>query len=137
MGSTTIEYRLLPGTAASVGRSGPHAVIADRPEGIASGLGLGFNGGELLALAIGGCFCNDMQAISEEMGIAIVDLRVSVSVDFAGAPSRATGAEMTVECVLAGGANPDELIRRAKALTTIGNSVREGFPVAIDTAPAA
>ena len=100
-------------------------------------MGLGFNGGELLALAIGGCFCNDMQAISEEMGVAIVDLRVSVSVDFAGAPSRATGAGMTVECVLEDGADPAELIRRAKALTTIGNSLRDGFPVAIEAARAA
>lgn len=137
MGSTTIEYRLLPGTAACVGRSGGHAVIADRPEGTAKGMGLGFNGGELLALAIGGCFCNDMQAISGEMGLAIVDLRVTVSVDFAGAPSRATGAEMIVECVLEEEADPAELIGRAKALTTIGNSVREGFPLAIAAASAA
>lgn len=137
MGSTRIEYRLLPGTAASVGRSGRHAVIADRPEGTAKGMGLGFNGGELLALAIGGCFCNDIEAISEEIGVAIVDLRVSVSVDFAGVPSRATGAAMTVECALEDGADPAELIRRAKALTTIGNSLREGFPVEIEGAPTA
>lgn len=121
----------MPGTAACVGRSGHHTVIADRPDGAAKGMGLGFNGGELLALAIGGCFCNDMQAISQEIGVAIVDLRVSVSVDFAGAPSRATGAAMTVECVLEDGTDPSDLIRRAKALTTIGNSLREGFPVAI------
>jgi organic hydroperoxide reductase OsmC/OhrA len=100
-------------------------------------MGLGFNGGELLALAIGGCFCNDMQAISEEIGVAIADLRVSVSVDFAGAPSRATGATMTVECVLENGADPSDLVRRAKALTTISNSLREGFPVAIEQAAAA
>ena len=60
MGTTTIEYRVLPGTRASVGRADLHTVVADRPEGKAGGLGLGFNGGELLALAIGGCFCNDM-----------------------------------------------------------------------------
>ena len=137
MGSTTIEYRLLPGTAACLGRSGRHTVIADRPEGAAKGNGLGFNGGELLALAIGGCFCNDMQAISQEIGVSIVDLRVNVSVDFAGAPSRATGATMTVECVLEEGADPSDLIRRAKALTTIGNSLREGFPVEIEGAPTA
>lgn len=100
-------------------------------------MGLGFNGGELLALAIGGCFCNDMQAISQEMGVAIVDLRVNVTIDFAGAPSRATGAGMTVECVLENGADPTELIERAKALTTIGNSLRAGFPLAIGAAPMA
>jgi organic hydroperoxide reductase OsmC/OhrA len=95
------------------------------------GMGLGFNGGELLALAIGGCFCNDMQAIAHEMGLAIVDLRVNVSVDFAGAPVRAREASMKVECSLADGADPSELIERAKVDTTIGNSLRDGIPLEI------
>jgi organic hydroperoxide reductase OsmC/OhrA len=95
-------------------------------------MGLGFNGGELLALAIGGCFSNDMQAIADEMGVAIADLSVSVEVDFGGSPSRATGARMTVECSLADGSDPSGLIERAKAVTTIGNSLNAGFPVSID-----
>jgi organic hydroperoxide reductase OsmC/OhrA len=131
MGSDTIEYRLLPGTRASVGRAGKHSVIADRPEGKAGGLGLGFNGGELLALAIGGCFANDLQAIAEEMELTIADLGIRVSIDFEGMPSRATAARMTVDCALADGSDPSELIERAKALTTIGNSVRQGVPVEI------
>ena len=94
MGTTTIEYRLLPGTRASVGRAGTHSVIADRPEGKAGGMGLGFNGGELLALAIGGCFCNDMQALADEAGVEIADLAIAVSIDFGGTPSRAIGARM-------------------------------------------
>jgi len=132
MGTTRIEYRMLPGTRAAVGRAGAHSVVADRPEGKAGGMGLGFNGGELLALAIGGCFCNDMQAIADEIGVAIADLSVSVEVDFGGSPSRATGARMTVECSLADGGDPSALIERAKAVTTIGNSLTAGFPVSID-----
>jgi organic hydroperoxide reductase OsmC/OhrA len=131
LGTTTIEYRTLPGTRAAVGRAGTHSVIADRPEGKFGGMGLGFNGGELLALAIGGCFCNDMQAIAEDMGLTISDLSVSVDVDFAGEPSRASGARMSVHCRLADGADASELIERAKGVTTIGNSLRAGFPVDI------
>ena len=131
MGTTTIEYRVLPGTRAAVGRADTHCVIADRPEGKAGGMGLGFNGGELLALAIGGCFCNDLQALADDAGVEIADLAISVSVDFGGTPSRATGARMDVECTLADGSDPTELIERAKRLTTIGNSVRSGFPVEI------
>jgi organic hydroperoxide reductase OsmC/OhrA len=131
MGTTTIEYRVLPGTRAAVGRAETHHVIADRPPGKAGGMGLGFNGGELLALAIGGCFCNDMQAIADDMGLAIEDLRVSVSVDFGGEPSRARAARMDVECALADGADPGELISRAKRITTIGNSLSAGIPVEI------
>ena len=131
MGTTTIEYRLLPGTRATVGRAGTHSVVADRPEGTAGGMGLGFNGGELLALAIGGCFSNDMQALADEMGVTIADLRVSVDIDFDGSPSRTTAARMNVECSLADGSDPSPLIERAKAITTIGNSLRAGIPVAI------
>ena len=132
MGKTTIEYRTQPGTRAALGRSGNHHVIADRPLGKFGGMGLGFNGGELLALAIGGCFCNDMQAIADEMGLSIADLRVTVDVDFDGQPSRATGARMRVECNMADGSDASELIERARKITTIGNSLRTGFPVDID-----
>jgi organic hydroperoxide reductase OsmC/OhrA len=131
MGTTTIEYSVLPGTRAAVGRSCSHSVIADRLEGRFGGMGLGFNGGELLALAIGGCFCNDMQAIADQMGLAIADLRVGVSIDFTGNPVRASDARMSVECTLSDGSDPSELIERAKAETTIGNSLRDGIPVQI------
>jgi organic hydroperoxide reductase OsmC/OhrA len=131
MGTTTIEYRNLPGTRAAVGRAGNRSVVADRPDGVAGGMALGFNGGELLALAIGGCFCNDMQALADEMGIEIADLRVTVTIDFDGQPSRATKAHLVAGCTLADGSDPSLLIERAKAITTIGNSVRAGVPVEI------
>lgn len=134
MGSTTIEYRTLPGTRAAVGVSGGHSIIADRPSGKFGGMGLGFDGGELLAMSIGGCFCNDMQALADQANLSILDLRVSVTIDFDGQPSRATGARMNVECTLADGSDPSELIERAKALTTIGNSIRAGVPLDIDNA---
>lgn len=134
MGATTIEYRILAGTRAAVGVSGTHSVIADRPEGKAGGRGLGFNGGELLAFAIGGCFCNDLQAIADEMGLEIADLKLSVTVDFGGQPSRATDARMDVACTLADGTDPAELIERAKSITTIGNSIRAGIPLEIAAA---
>jgi organic hydroperoxide reductase OsmC/OhrA len=133
MSTTTIEYRTLPGTRAAVGRAGAHHVIADRPEGKAGGLGLGFNGGELLALAVGGCFCNDIQALAEEMGVAVANIRVTVFIDFGGTPSRATSVRMEVDCKLTNGTDPAPLIERAKRLTTIGNSLRAGVPVEIES----
>ena len=134
MGTTRIEYRTLPGTRAAVGRAGTHCVIADRPGGKFGGMGLGFNGGELLALAIGGCFCNDLQALADEAGLTIADLHLAVSVDFSGQPSRASSARMTVECSLADGSDPSQLIERAKAITTIANSLCAGVPVEIAAA---
>jgi organic hydroperoxide reductase OsmC/OhrA len=131
MSSSTIEYRLKPGTRAAIGTAGAHSVIADRPEGKAGGMGLGFNGGELLALALGGCICNDLQALADEAGKSIVDLNVTVTIEFGGQPSRATNVVMTIDCTLADGSDPTELVARAKALTTIANSLRAGVPVTI------
>jgi organic hydroperoxide reductase OsmC/OhrA len=59
---------------------------------------------------------------------------VNVSIDFAGTPSRATDVRMSVECTLADGSDPSEMIERAKAITTIGNSLRAGIPVEIGAA---
>lgn len=33
-------------------------------------MGLGFNGGQPLALAIGGCLCNDLRYVAHAMGVA-------------------------------------------------------------------
>jgi organic hydroperoxide reductase OsmC/OhrA len=98
---------------------------------VSGGLGLGFNGGELLALAVGGCFCNDLQVVAEEMGLEIANLAIAVSVDFGGEPRRATDMRMTVDCTLSDGGDARPLIERAKAITIIGNSLREGVPVTI------
>lgn len=133
---TTVVYRSLPGTRAAVGRADKHSVVVDRPEGRAGGMDLGFNGGELLALALGGCFCNDLQVLADELGLVISDLEVTVTLDFVGTPSRTTAATMTVTCSLAGGEDPSELIDRAKDFTNIGNSVRSGIPLTIEAAPA-
>ena len=54
--SATVELRNVEGTEAAGGWAGAHTVVVDRPDGKAGGRGLGFNGAQLLALTIGGCF---------------------------------------------------------------------------------
>jgi organic hydroperoxide reductase OsmC/OhrA len=132
MATMTIEYRSIPDTGAAVGRAGIHTVIADRPEGKAGGTGLGFNGGELLALALGGCFCNDVHYVAAEMGLRVADLKVSVSVGFGGEPLVATEAIMTIACELFEGADAAELLNRAKARCTIANTLNAGVPVTME-----
>ena len=131
MSSTTVEYRLMPDTRAARGISGVHSVIADRPEGKAGGMGLGLNGGELLAFALGGCLCNDLQVLAEQAKETITDLHIAVTLDFDGTPSRTVGARIAIDCKLESGTDPSELIERAKALTNIANSLRAGIPVEI------
>lgn len=129
MGTVAIEYCTLDGSGASVGRAGTHTVIADRPEGKAGGNGLGFNGAQLLALSLGGCFCNDVHYTADEMGVSIARLRVGVDLDLEGSPLLATAARVSVEIELEGGVDATALLARAQERCTVANSLRKGMEV--------
>jgi organic hydroperoxide reductase OsmC/OhrA len=126
----TVALRTIPDTKAAVGRSGNHTIVIDRPEGRAGGMGLGFNGGQLLAIAIGGCLCNDLQYAADRRGIAIRSLSVDATVSMAGDPLVAQHATLNVS-VAAEDSSADvrALIDEAFAGSAISNSVRQGFPV--------
>ena len=109
-------------------------MIADRPDGRAGGMGLGFNGAQLLALAIGGCFCNDLRYVADEMGIGIETIAVSVTVEMEGTPLITKSAVMKVACTTADGSDAGPIIEKAKASCMVSNSVARGFAVSIETA---
>jgi organic hydroperoxide reductase OsmC/OhrA len=132
--STTVELRTVEGTQAAMGWAGGHTIVVDRPEGRVGGLGLGFNGAQLLALAIGGCFCNDLRYVAEEMGVKVGNIAVTVTVNLEGTPLLATSATMTVSCETLDGSDPRKIIDKAEAITAVSNSLRQGVPVAIEMA---
>jgi organic hydroperoxide reductase OsmC/OhrA len=127
-----VKLRGIPGTEASVGWAGTHSVVVDRPEGRAGGQGLGFNGGQLLGLAIGGCFCNDLHYVAHEMGIRLASVAVDVAVTFDGSPLRATSAAVQVAVeAMDESADLDALVRRAEETSTVSNSISRGVPVSV------
>lgn len=130
MASMSVSLRNVPDTQAALGWAGGHTVIIDRPEGRAGGMGLGFNGGQMIALAIGGCFCNDLRYVAEGMGLAVDTIAVDVTITLEGEPLLVTAAEMRVR--LEGQGDMAELVRRAAADSTVSNSVQRGFPVRIN-----
>lgn len=129
---TSVELHNVEGTEAVMGWAGSHTIVVDRPDGKAGGLGLGFNGAELLALAIGGCFCNDLRYVSHEMGIALGRIEVAVVLELEGSPVLATAATMSVSCRARDGAEALPVIERARAISTVANSLRRGLAVTID-----
>ena len=130
MTTMTVQLRGLPDTEAAVGWAGAHTVVVDRPEGKAGGKGLGFNGGQLLGLAIGGCFCNDLHYVAHEMGLRLTSVEVDVVVSFEGTPLLATGAVLRARVSAAEkGADIEDLIKRAQAVSTVSNSLKRGIPV--------
>jgi organic hydroperoxide reductase OsmC/OhrA len=114
--------------------AGPHTIIVDRPEGKAGGQGLGFNGAQLLALALGGCFCNDLRYVAEEMGVLLGRIAVSVVLELEGSPLLAKSAKMTVLCEKQDGDGAERVIERAKEVCMVANSLGRGVAVSIEHA---
>ena len=134
MVSMTVELRNVEGTEAAMGWAGGHTIVVDRPEGKAGGLGLGFNGAQLLAMAIGGCFCNDLRYVADEMGVGLGNIAVSVTVELEGDPLITTAATMEVSCKTLDGSDPQRIIEKAKTTCMVSNSLRQGIPVTVQTA---
>ena len=123
------RYTTLTDTQAAEGQSGEYSVIADRPPGVAGGQGLGFNGGQLLALAIGGCLCNDLRyaAHQREVALAPFELAVDVHIGDDGDVARVSvrlDAEGERDRVA-------ELLDEAVAMSTIVRAVTRGAPIDI------
>ena len=96
MSTMSVSLRNVPGTKAAMGWAGGHTLVIDRPEGRAGGMGLGFNGGQMIALAIGGCFCNDLRYVADAMGVEVETIEVDVSIELDGKPLLVTSATMSV-----------------------------------------
>ncbi|WP_380054292.1 OsmC family protein [Falsihalocynthiibacter sp. SS001] len=131
MPSVNVSLNNIAGTEAAMGWAGSHTIVADRPAGIAGGLGLGFNGAELLALAIGGCFCNDPRYVAHQRGIVIDEICVRVTFNLEGEPIMATSAKMVVTCITRDGSEAAQIVEEAKASCMVSNSISIGVPVSI------
>ena len=98
-------------------------------------MGLGFNGAQLLALAIGGCFCNDLRYVADEMAVKLGKIAVTVTVDLEGDPLVTTSATMKVSCETLDGSDPQKVVDGAKQTCMVTNSLRQGIPVSIRNSP--
>lgn len=131
MAQSIVELRNVAGTEAAVGWAGGHTIVVDRPEGKAGGSGLGFNGGQLLALALGGCHCNDLRYVAHDLGVEIGEIAVTVQLELDGAPLVATDAVLSVRCTTLDGSDPKTLIDQAWSICTVANSLNRGIPTAV------
>ena len=124
-----VETRSLDDQTTAVGAAGPYTVIIDRPAG-AGGGGLGFNGGELLYLAVAGCVSNDLFREARAAGIALRRVRVRARGDFPGNPAVST--EITYEVDVEGDAPAERLralVEDVDRIAEIPNSLRLGTEV--------
>jgi putative redox protein len=132
-----VELRNIRGRPAAIGTANGHTLVVDRPADD-GGEGLGFNGGELLHLAVAGCISNDLVREARRAGIALGAVRVRVSGSFDGDP--AASGEICYEVELEGDAPAQrlrELIEQVDRIAEIPNSLRAGTQVRLRAARAA
>lgn len=124
-----VEVRSVDGGPTALGWGGSLTVVIDRSTE-AGGRGLGFNGGQLLNLAVAGCVSNDLFREAATRGIRLDHVRIVAESDYAGSPAISTVIDYQVE--LSGDASEEalaELVAYVDAIAEIPNSLRRGTEV--------
>jgi putative redox protein len=120
------------GKPTAIGSAGPFTLVVDRPAE-AGGGGAGFNGGQLLYLAVAGCLSNDLFREAAAEGISLHHVRVTVHGDFSGDP--AVSDDITYDIDIDGDASLERLtslVQRVDEIAEIPNSLRRGTAVRLD-----
>ena len=113
----------------SVGWSGQHSLVIDRGPDDA-GQGVGFDGGQLLLLALGACYANDVFREAGKRGLEVLGVRVVVECDWGGDPVRAQNVRYSTR--VEAEAPEDEileLIQHVDDIAEVHNTLRTGSPV--------
>lgn len=136
MAQTTVHIRSAHEGSFSIGWTGRHSLVIDRAPAD-GGQGMGFTGGELLSLAIGACYANDVFREADKRGLEVLGVRVVVECDWEGDPPRAQRATLSTR--VEAEADEDEimeLIRRVDEIAEVHNSLRHGVEIELAEAEA-
>ena len=125
----TAHSRKVRDASTAVGWSGSRTVTIDRsPEN--GGMGLGYNGGELLFLAVVACFHNDLHRTAAKQGVRLHRVDVDVEGELGGEPMLVKEASLSAK--IEADASDEQLARLVEATLadcTILNSLRQGIRV--------
>ena len=122
----------MDGAVTALGAAGPFTLVVDSPAE-AGGGGRGFNGGQLLHLAVAGCVSNDLFREAAKREITLTRVVVTVDGGYGGQPVVSTGISYSVE--VAGPASESDLValvNHVDRIAEIPNSLRQGTPVTLD-----
>lgn len=132
----TVHVRSAHEGTFSVGWSDRHSLVIDRSPGD-GGQGMGFNGGQLLLLALGACYANDVFREADKRDVEVLGVRIVVECDWGGEPERAQNVRFSTRVEAA--ADEDEimeLIRHVDGIAEIHNTLRHGVDVELIEAEA-
>ncbi|MGZ6132902.1 MAG: OsmC family protein [Myxococcaceae bacterium] len=124
----------LAGTATALGGARGHTIVIDRPAD-GGGQDLGFNGGELLHLAVAGCVSNDLFREARLLGLQLTRVAVTVHGEFIGSPPVSGGIDYSVEVWGdAPAATLRALVERVDSIAEIPSTLRQGAAVRLSDA---
>ncbi len=130
--SFEVEVRNVDGAVTALGAAGPFTLVVDSPAASGGG-GRGFNGGQLLHLAVAGCVSNDLFREAAKRGITLTRVVVTADGDYGGQTATSSGISYSVE--VAGQAPESDLaalVNHVDVIAEIPNSLRQGTPVTLD-----
>ncbi|HWC04334.1 MAG TPA: OsmC family protein [Methylomirabilota bacterium] len=110
------------GTPTSEGRAREHRILIDRPTS-KGGLDRGPMGGELLLVALGGCFMSNLIAAAGARGLPVEGLEVTLRGTLAAAPPRFDAIELEVQAATLEGDALDKLITIAERGCIVHNTL--------------
>ncbi len=130
MPTISVEVRQVEATPTSEGIARTHRVLIDRPKD-KGGLDRGPLGGELLLLALGGCFMSNLIAAVKARELSVSGLKVVVQGELGDAPAHIGSAIMEVY-----GDSSDEeaflkVIQIAERGCLVTNTLRRGIRVEV------
>lgn len=124
-----VETVSVDGRVTALGSAGPYTLVVDRPLE-AGGHGLGFNGGQLLNLAVSACISNDLFREAARLGIPVHRVRVTAHSEYGGRPTVSGPIDYEIEV---DGEAPTErlaeLVHLVDNVAEIPNSLRVGTQV--------
>jgi putative redox protein len=126
--SFEVRTTSLDGTTTAVGAAGDLSLV------VGAG-GQGFNGGQLLYLAVAGCVSNDLYREARRRGITLTRVEVIVRGDFTGDPAVST--DVSYDVAISGDADEQtlrDLVAHVDAIAEIPNSLRRGTRVTLGSA---
>jgi organic hydroperoxide reductase OsmC/OhrA len=129
MSGFDVEMVTVDGGPTALGSAGPITLVADRPAA-AGGRGLGFNGGQLLNLAVAACISNDLYREAAAKGLTVTRVAVRVRSDYGGQPVVSSGIEYDVD--LEGTSSAEDLaalLEHVDRIAEIPTSLRMGTAV--------
>ncbi len=110
-------------TATSEGIARNHKVFIDRPVG-KGGADAGAMGGELLLMALGGCFNSNLLAAIKARDADIQDVKIEIVGTLASAPSRFSAIEMTINATAVDRAQLEKLVTISERACIVANTLR-------------